>query len=89
MTNRPIRQVVLLIGATAMLGAAAIYLTQERKAATRTNDRIAISDLRSPIVLTENENAFILHEMRGLLESVRDIMEAIACALLPQRGAPA
>ncbi len=76
MTNRSIRRIVLLVGAAAVLGASVIYLAQEHKAAARSNDRITISDPRSPIVLTENESAFVLHEMRGLLESVRDIMEA-------------
>jgi hypothetical protein len=70
------RRIVLLAGATAMLAASVIYLAQERHATAQTNDQIAISDLRSPIALTDNESAFIRHEMRGLLESVRDILEA-------------
>jgi hypothetical protein len=76
MTRRPIRRVVLLAGATAVLGAAEIYPAQERRAAAQTGYRTAISDQRAPIVLTDEERAFIFREMRGLLESIGDILEA-------------
>lgn len=69
-------RIVLLAGTAGMLAASAIYLAQEWSAAAQRTDPTAISDLRSAIVLTENEGAFIRHEMRGLLESVRDIVEA-------------
>ena len=59
-----------------MLGTAAIYPALQRKAAAQGGDRTAVSDQRSPIVLTDDERAFIFREMRGLLESIGAILEA-------------
>lgn len=72
------RRIVLAAGTAAMLAASLGYLAQERSAIAQTNGQTAISDQRSPITLTEGESAFIRQEMRGLLESVRDIVEASA-----------
>lgn len=74
MLKRTIRRFILFAAATAVLGAAAIYSAQERKATAQTSG--TISDQRSPVVVTEEEHAFILGEMRGLLESIADILEA-------------
>ncbi len=76
MTRRLIRRIALLAAATAGLGAAVFYPTQERQAAAQTGDRTSVSDQRSSILLTDDERAFVLREMRGLLESIGDIMEA-------------
>jgi hypothetical protein len=40
----------------------------------------AVADQRSPIALSEAEIAFVRREMRGLLESLRDILDASANA---------
>lgn len=68
------RPVVWLVGAAALLGASIVLPAQQDKLAAQTRD--TASDQRQPIVVTDDERAFILQEMRGLLESVGEILEA-------------
>ena len=69
------RRTVLLAGTGALLVAVILHLGQ-RYVTAQTSNPVAITDLRSEIALADSESAFIRHEMRGLLESVREILEA-------------
>ncbi|HET7806401.1 MAG TPA: hypothetical protein VFL53_19350 [Pseudolabrys sp.] len=69
------RRTILLAG-TATLLVAIIFYPGERNVTAQTSNQAATTDLRSQIALTDSEIAFIRHEMRGLLESIRDILDA-------------
>jgi hypothetical protein len=66
----------------ALLAAAALLLAcfaLAQEASKQDRQAIAtVADQRSPISLSDAEIAFVRREMRGLLESVRDILDASA-----------
>ncbi len=71
------RALSLSAGAGALL--LVVGLAQERPAAEPREHRsgvAAIADQRTVIVLSDDESAFIRREMRGLLESMREILDA-------------
>jgi hypothetical protein len=70
------RQITLLATVTAIGALSGLYLVQERNATAQPKDQASVQDSRVAITLAEAESAFIRREMRGLLESVRDILEA-------------
>ena len=69
------RRTILLAGTVGLLVAIFSYLG-DRNVGAQTSSQVETTDRRSEIALTDSESAFIRHEMRGLLESVRDILEA-------------
>ena len=68
------RRFFLPAGAAALLLVSVIGLAQERRPAA--SDVSAFADQRAPIALSDDESACVRREMRGLLESVRDMLEA-------------
>lgn len=70
------RQIALLAVVATIAALSGFYLVQERNAAAQPNGQISVQDSRATIFLAEPESAFIRREMRGLLESIRDILEA-------------
>jgi len=65
--------------ASALLLASVIGLGQgQRSAAGPSAQPAAVADERTAIALSDQEGAFIRREMRGLLESVREIIDASA-----------
>jgi hypothetical protein len=72
------RLLLLPAGVGAMVLVSFIGLAQERGAQPleRRADAAAAIDQRIAIALSDDESAFIRREMRGLLESVRDILDA-------------
>jgi hypothetical protein len=70
------RQIVLSAALATITALFGFYLVQERNATAQPTDQTSIQDSRSVIYLAESESAFIRREMRGLLESIRDILEA-------------
>ena len=70
------RQFLLLTATATIAALSGFYLLQERNATAQPKDQTSIQDSRSAITLAEAESAFIRREMRGLLESIRDILEA-------------
>ncbi len=73
---RSIRRLIVLAAAAATLAPAAMLLTPDGTAAAQTGNPAAASDQRSPIVLSDDERAIILREMRGLLDNIGEILEA-------------
>jgi hypothetical protein len=72
------RRIILSTATAAILSASVVGLMQAQHAVAQPDNQTAIADQRTPIALDENESAFIRREMRGLLESIRDIVEASA-----------
>ena len=70
------RKIAVLALAATITAPSGLYLVQERNAMAQPKDQTLIEDSRSAIYLSESESAFIRREMRGLLESIRDILEA-------------
>lgn len=71
-----VRQIVLLAVVATIAVLSGFYLVQGRNATAQPKDQTSTQDSRSAIYLAESESAFIRREMRGLLESIRDILEA-------------
>jgi hypothetical protein len=73
------RLILLSAGSGASLLVSVIGLAQERPTGQPSEHRngvAAIVDQRTAIMLSDDESAFVRREMRGLLESVRDILDA-------------
>jgi hypothetical protein len=70
------RQIALLAVIATTTALPGFYLAQERNATAQPKDQTSVQDSRSAIYLAEAESAFIRREMRGLLESIRDIVQA-------------
>lgn len=74
------RSVVLSIGVGIMLLVSAVGFAQQDRPATTPNHQpgevTSVTDQRTPIALSDDEVDFIRREMRGLLESVREILDA-------------
>lgn len=68
------RRIIWLAGAAAVLGASIVLSAQQGKLAAQTHG--TASDQRTPIAVTDEERAFMLREMRGLLESIGEILDA-------------
>ena len=67
------RRTILIAGTAGLLVAILSYLGN---VGAQTSSQVEATDQRSEIALADSESAFIRREMRGLLESVRDILEA-------------
>jgi hypothetical protein len=74
------KRVVSSAGAGIFLLVSAVAFAQQNRPATQTNPKpkevTSIADPRTPIMLSDDEINFIRREMRGLLESVREILDA-------------
>jgi hypothetical protein len=71
---------VLLSAGACILAVSAAALAQQAAPTPAHPPRevISIADSRTPITLSDNEVNFIRREMRGLLDSVREIVDATA-----------
>ena len=74
------KRVVSSAGAAILLLVSAIAFAQRDRSATQPDQQpkevTSVVDQRTPIVLSDDEINFIRREMRGLLESVREILDA-------------
>ena len=74
------KRVVSSAGAAILLLVSAIAFAQRNRSATQPDQQpkevTSVVDQRTPIVLSDDEINFIRREMRGLLESVRKILDA-------------
>ncbi len=74
--NWSVGRIFGLAGIAAALAMAELHPAPGGTAAAQAQEPIVASDQRQPIALSDDERAFILLEMRGLLDGIREILEA-------------